>query len=140
LKIENSKLEDSKLWSNIFEISKQLFDDVDALSEDDKFPYGYDLKSDSNTALHTAAEAAGSIDPRDHVWQLGQVRSKLFGLKSTLKLAYRVDILQANPELMVLIDDSIKLIDADATSAPKLIREWHKLFENPPKTTNQERL
>jgi hypothetical protein len=139
MKIENTKLEDSKLWKNIFEVAKQIFIDIEALAEDDKYPYGYDLKADASSALHTAAEAAGSIDPRDQVWQLGIVRSKLFGLKSTLKLTYGVQILPANPELMVLLDESIKLIDANAALAPKLIRDWHKLFDTPPKNSGQER-
>lgn len=131
MKPKYHKLEDSPVWKNLFLISKKVQEEYEALPEDDKFPYEYDLKHEAIACLKYAAEAAGSIDPRDRTWQLGLTRSRLFSVKSTLKLIYGYRLLDVNPELMVLIDDTVKLIDAEAEELPVKIKEWQKAFDLP---------
>lgn len=131
MKPKYGRLEDSQIWKNIFELTKQVQGEYDALPEDDKFPYEYDLKSEAIACLKYAAEAAGSIDPRDRTWQLGLTRSRLFSVKSTLKLIYGYKLLDVNPELMVLIEDTVKLIDAESSVMPTQLKEWQKAFDLP---------
>ncbi len=131
MKPKYNRLEDSKIWKNVFEISKQVQGEYEALHADDKFPYEYDLKHDAISCVKYAAEAAGSLDPRDCTWQLGLLRSRLFAVKSTLKMVYGSKLLDVNVELMVLIDKTIKLIDAEASGLPAEIKHWQKSFETP---------
>ncbi len=131
MKPKYSKLEDSQVWNNIFEISKQVQGEYETLHDDDKFPYEYDLKNEAISCVKYAAEAAGSLDPRDRAWQLGLARSKLFAVKSTLKLIYGYKLLDVNPELMVLIDSTVKLIDTETKELPAQLKDWQKTFDMP---------
>lgn len=131
MKAKYARLEDSPIWKNIFEISKQVQEEYEALPDEDKFPYEFDLKNEAIACVKHAAEAAGSIDPRDQTWQLGLTRSRLFAVKSTLKLIYGYKLLDVNPELMVLIDNTVKLIDAETKKLPEEIKQWQKAFELP---------
>lgn len=125
------KIEDSKLWKQIEAISKELYEVIDLVPEEESFPVKFKLKQYALDIGSWTAEGLGSIDPRDAVWQFGKARSALFGARNSYKNVATQKFITIKPELMVLIEDATEELDKVIESIRTDIPNWYKEMGNP---------
>lgn len=119
-------LEDSKLWKKCCKIGEIMHAFLGSLPEDENYPMGYKCRQYSFDVSSCVAEAIGSIDPRDKVWQLGRARSVLFAAKDAYKQASQKNYIKLDPDFMVLVEEATVLIDEEIEACRKDIPRWYK--------------
>jgi len=134
MNIENKKLTEllSKIGTSMYAYSEEL-------PEDEKWNICAKLRNRSSDAISWAAEASGSIDPRDIKWALGKSRASLAVVKATYKHACNVGLLTLNPEIMVWSEQAMKEIDLLIKNATADIPSWFVEMDPPAPTKDIKR-
>ncbi|MDB5184634.1 MAG: rRNA-intervening sequence protein [Candidatus Saccharibacteria bacterium] len=115
---------EAKLEQLSLAISADVYKALDHFSEDEQWGMQTELRHSALDVTTDTAEALGSIDPRDKQYSYGRARKALFVLRATFKLAQRTGIFAVEPDLMVAIQEAIKLIDPEIERATKDIPSW----------------
>jgi hypothetical protein len=118
-----AKIEDSPLWRAVSKIARDSYNTYSALS-DDHWNLRSKLEANAVDVTNDVAEACGSLDPRDVKWSLGHARKDLFSLKNAYSLAFHTGVIEPQPEVMVAIDDAVKLIDKEIASLGNAFKRW----------------
>lgn len=107
------------------EIARSTYAFMETLPESEQWDQQSRLRNHAVEAVSVIGEAAGTLDPRDARWRLGQGRGCLFSLKSLIKLAHDTNDLELDPELMVAIERALKTIDSLVEElSPQHIKQW----------------
>ncbi len=125
------KIEDSKLWKQTETISKELYEVIDQVPEEESYPIKFKLKQYALDIGSWTAEGVGSIDPRDAMWQYGKARSALFGARNSYKNAAVQKFIDLKPEVMVLIEEATDGLDKAIEIARADIPKWFEEMGSP---------
>lgn len=121
-----AKLEDNKLWQQVMQIAVDAYATVADLPEEEQYDMKSRVHQNAFMATDAVAAAGGSLDPRDQVWFLGKARAYLFSIKSAYVLAHKTGELPDKSEIMVLIEQSVKLIDQELQGTDAAIQKWYE--------------
>jgi four helix bundle protein len=128
--ISAKKLEDDKLWQLASELAEFFYGQLTELPEEEKWGMESKLRQRSFQLTSDIAEGIGSIDPREKMYSYGLARRSLFGIKNVYSLANKTDDLKMDPEVMVKIEETTKLLDQEIMDASANIDAWYEEFEN----------
>lgn len=129
MKARYKKLEDSPLWKLSFEIAKTMLALCSEFPEDENYGLETQIRRSAREIPNAVAEAHGSLDPRDTVWQLGKARSAFFAAKSTLKLCFSEKLFEVDPDLMVNIEKAVAEIDNEVATFEEKKDKWYATMD-----------
>jgi four helix bundle protein len=124
------KLEQSQLWKLASELAEFFYSELTQLPEEEKWGMQSKLRQRSFELTSDIAEAVGSIDPRDKAHAYGLSRRSLFGIKNAYILASKAGFLSIDPDVMIKIDKTVALLDAEITGAAANIHAWYEEFQD----------
>jgi four helix bundle protein len=130
------KLEDSVLWKKVTEIAVDTYSLITELPREEEWDMKARLHQHAFAVTNEVAEAYGSLDPRDSKWLLSKARGNLFAIKSAYVLGYKTGELPEQSEVMVLINQSVRLIDTELQNIDVAIQGWYEALRD--KTGQQE--
>lgn len=128
MKAQSNKLESDKLWregTEIFDFMEQLIPELPA---EEKDMIEFKLHRNGFHLTSSLAEAGGSKDWRDKLFQLQKARKELFGIKNAYLMASKLQYISISPEIMVKIDKLVSDIDKEIDNIDKP-ENWLKAEE-----------
>jgi hypothetical protein len=120
------KIEDSKLWKDMYSLATFIFSDLDGLPKDEDFQLKFALKNSAHGISNYTASAVGSISPSEQLQHFSMARSALFSMKSAMKSAHSQYNHKIDPDIMLKIDRLVRDIDAEVTAASEALTSWNE--------------
>lgn len=75
-----------------------------------------------------AAEALGSVDPRDKAYFYGHALRDAYSVRNTLVMANKTRLVRIEPEVFVLLDELTEALKAEVMETTDDIPEYLKQF------------
>ena len=118
-----------KLYSLTVQIADFCYEIAADLSDDEKYPVQFTLKTNAFEITNHVAEALGSVDPRDAFWKLGLTKRNLFSVRNTLQQSHKREILALNPEIMIKINEAIDETNRRIEQSKKMIAGYFEILD-----------
>lgn len=128
------RIEDSELWQLVSKIARDAYN-VHASLSDDHWTLRSKFESNAFDVTNDVAEACGNLDPRDVKYSLSRARKDLFSLKNAYSLAFRIGVIEIEPEIMVSIDQAVQLLDEMVKALELDFKRWRDEMTNYGATT-----
>jgi hypothetical protein len=125
----NQTITSDKLFSLTVQIADFCYEIAADLSDDEKYPVQYTLKTNAFEITNNVAEALGSVDPRDAFWKLGMTKRALFSVRNTLQQSHKRKILVLNPEIMIKINEAINETDRRIEQSKKMLASYFEILD-----------
>lgn len=123
-------LANKKLYNSAQAIADYCQGITAELPDDEKYPLQYTLKTNSFELTDFVAQAYGSNDPRDAIYKFGNARRCLYALHNALLQVNKQNYSQLNPDIMVLIEQSINDTETALETAKDNIKSYLGVFDS----------
>ena len=107
------------------EVAQGVYELTDTELQDIVWEFDFKARYNGTEIVAGVAAACSGVDPQGALFRLGHVRTLLYELHCTLRLAHRTKRFSTNPELMLAIERMSRLLDEEIDALPDRAKTWH---------------
>jgi hypothetical protein len=107
------------------EVAQGVYELTNTELQDVVWKFDFKARYNGTEIVAGVAAACSDVEPQGALFRLGHVRTLLYELHSTLRLAHRTKRFSTNPELMLAIERMTRLLDEEIGALPYRAKAWH---------------